>query len=617
MTGVTLAQLESLAARAPSRAVSLHPARRHAPSASDPADVLERARRYLATIPPAIAGQRGHDRTFYAANRLIRGFALDPDAAYTLLAEWNRSCDPPWSEHELRRKLEQAAKQPGPRGFLLTADPPPPGYHARRDGSNTDTSAPIFRNYVWSERTDGETSRRVKIGRRGEDLVTELLTFTGGWPRRVGRALFARDKAGNIHWMLKTGELFAWIDWQFSLDGGRGFEWVGGPDCLSQEAFLEVCRIHCEPWDQVELFPHDPLIPGHFYHHPEVPIDTADGSHLTELVRQFHPHSPEDEDLIRLFFLTLLWGGPPRKRPIFLFEAASGSGQGSGKTTVAIVGSALVGHFISLSPKEKLTDIHNRLLSPEALTRRVILIDNLKALRFSDSDIEGLITTPIISGKQMYTGEGRRPNTFVWVVTSNKPSLSKDLAQRSVIIRVETPVYSPEWEKNVLAYIQDFRWQIIADCIRELRQPSRLPADFIFSRWAEWEHDVLSKAAEPGKLAAELADRRGKVDDDDETGREIADAIRDLVRGRGFNPDTQAVLIPSQVLYDEIVKKFGGPNLSRTSGLRWLYNQGVPGLSKHDANHPYRGGIWRPADKSDEESFFKWADRFGTSGLPE
>jgi hypothetical protein len=119
-----------------------------------------------------------------------------------------------------------------------------------------------------------------------------------------------------------------------------------------------------------------------------------------------------------------------------------------------VIGSSLVGGFVSVSPREQIRDIQTRLLSPEALTQRIVLIDNLKALRFSDSDIEALITTPEISGRQLYTGEGRRPNTLSWVITSNKPSLSKDLAQRSIIIRVTTPVYTPAWERDVTGFIE-------------------------------------------------------------------------------------------------------------------------------------------------------------------
>ena len=84
-----------------------------------PADITERARKYLATVPPAISGQGGHDQTFYAACRLVQGFCLEPAPALALLREWNQTCKPPWSDHELEHKIAEALKEPGERGYLL------------------------------------------------------------------------------------------------------------------------------------------------------------------------------------------------------------------------------------------------------------------------------------------------------------------------------------------------------------------------------------------------------------------------------------------------------------------------------------------------------------------
>ena len=47
--------------------------------------VLERARRYLARVPPAIAGEHGDVHTFQVCCRLARGFALDEDQAMAVL----------------------------------------------------------------------------------------------------------------------------------------------------------------------------------------------------------------------------------------------------------------------------------------------------------------------------------------------------------------------------------------------------------------------------------------------------------------------------------------------------------------------------------------------------
>jgi len=87
-------------------------------------DILERARRYIAAIPPAVAGQQGDTTTYRVCCRLVRGFNLDEDVALAVLTDWNRACEPPWSEHDLKAKL-QSARRYGrePIGALLAGAP--------------------------------------------------------------------------------------------------------------------------------------------------------------------------------------------------------------------------------------------------------------------------------------------------------------------------------------------------------------------------------------------------------------------------------------------------------------------------------------------------------------
>jgi len=73
--------------------------------------LVARARAYLACIEGAVSGQRGHDRTFRAACVLVRKFGLTEPEAWPLLCEWNRKCEPPWSERDLAHKLSDALKQ--------------------------------------------------------------------------------------------------------------------------------------------------------------------------------------------------------------------------------------------------------------------------------------------------------------------------------------------------------------------------------------------------------------------------------------------------------------------------------------------------------------------------
>jgi hypothetical protein len=72
--------------------------------------VVERARRYLARVEPAVAGQHGDLHTFRVCCRIVRGFALSEEEAMAVLTDWNSRCEPPWSERELRDKIDRARR---------------------------------------------------------------------------------------------------------------------------------------------------------------------------------------------------------------------------------------------------------------------------------------------------------------------------------------------------------------------------------------------------------------------------------------------------------------------------------------------------------------------------
>ena len=105
--------LEQLAAKAPAETV-----RANLLTGTTPPAVFERARVYLAKIEPGISGQHGSNPTYRAACKLILGFNLTPEEALPLLREYSQRCQPPWTDEELRHKLEDANKELGPRGAL-------------------------------------------------------------------------------------------------------------------------------------------------------------------------------------------------------------------------------------------------------------------------------------------------------------------------------------------------------------------------------------------------------------------------------------------------------------------------------------------------------------------
>jgi hypothetical protein len=96
-------------------------------------NAYKRASAYLAKIPGAVSGERGHDKTWDAAIAIVRGFRLtEAEAEALLLFEYNPRCSPQWSEKEIAHKVRDAmANGRVPFGYLLDADRRPAVGHAR------------------------------------------------------------------------------------------------------------------------------------------------------------------------------------------------------------------------------------------------------------------------------------------------------------------------------------------------------------------------------------------------------------------------------------------------------------------------------------------------------
>ena len=92
--------------------------------------LILRAAGYVEQMSPSISGQHGHDALFAAACALVNGFGLSPaEAESILLVDFNPRCQPPWSERDIRRKVDQAG---------IVAHNEPLGYLRDRDDSILD-----------------------------------------------------------------------------------------------------------------------------------------------------------------------------------------------------------------------------------------------------------------------------------------------------------------------------------------------------------------------------------------------------------------------------------------------------------------------------------------------
>lgn len=563
------------------------------------------ARKYLEKVEPAISGQGGDAATYRVACKLIGGYGLSVDEAMPLIGEWNRRCDPPWSETDLRRKLERADSSiTGERGWLARAR----DEITRQVGGGGGAGA-VLKNHLLDEYQDGETMRRVVVGLSAWQIMADLYAMTDQWPRRVGGRLFVvRPGSFDPIHLDCANALFAWISGR-ERGSSNSVDWAKGTTCISRTEFFEYLRQEATCYRHIEHFPHEPPLPGHCYLHPELP-PARDFLALDGLINRFNPSTPVDRDLILAYFLTLIWGGPAGSRPAFLItseEDAEGGGRGSGKSTLLEMGALLVGGKLSVGSNADFESIKSRLLSSEGLRVRCLMLDNLKTLRYSCAEMESLITDPEISGKRLYHGEGSRPNHLITGITVNGANLSTDMAQRCVIIKVKRPLYQSGWLGGTRDYIEQNRWQIAADIVATLA--ALPPALECRSRWAEWEGAILSKVQNPQAAQELLTERREEADADEQETAETVEAIVRWLRDLGRDPDKEIIFIRSAELCPVLSEVAGEPIKPRKL-TGFLSQRSVTQLKKY--RHMTRGRGWQWVGPES-----KWDDpMIKTNGLP-
>jgi len=144
---------------------------------------LQRAAAWLSKVPPAVSGQNGHSTTYTAAVGLVHGFGLSEGDALSLLSDWNRSCQPPWSDRELIHKIRDAASKPHdkPAGHLL---------HASGSPQHTDLTRVVFKRPTTTPNpTDSQFKRFLEAAFAPTEVVCICEQVEDGKPNTSGSFL--------------------------------------------------------------------------------------------------------------------------------------------------------------------------------------------------------------------------------------------------------------------------------------------------------------------------------------------------------------------------------------------------------------------------------------------
>lgn len=119
---------------------------------------VERCRRYVAKLPPAISGSLGHHACFHAACECFR-FGLEDGDAWAILQEYNDRCRPPFGERALRHKLDSALERVTSQGQF--------GDKLRRQTEVWRLQKPGEPVAIWQARVHA-IEHRMKQARRGQ-----------------------------------------------------------------------------------------------------------------------------------------------------------------------------------------------------------------------------------------------------------------------------------------------------------------------------------------------------------------------------------------------------------------------------------------------------------------
>jgi hypothetical protein len=406
----------------------------------------------------------------------------------------------------------------------------------------------------------GDESRRCYIS---APKIFELIQEANeGYPRRVGSILFAEcdpppsgvlPTAGSIRYISNEAALFAYLmrecDIRWSNRECVDRETNAKRNPATKKEMYEFSSAEAKPqYKSVELLPHYPQIDGVYYAQCELPEPT--GKALDELVSHFNPETEIDRQLMIAALVTPAWGGDCGARPAFVFTSTHG--RGVGKTTTASLICDIWGGAPSITEREDWESVRARLLSDEALSQRCVLIDNLKT-RLSRSGLEGAITATTIDGKKMYKGQFSRPNNLTWFITANSPSLSRDLAERSIIIKLGEAQHASDFADWRNEFFKNKRAELISDIIDWLSREknSKLKSSSL-DRWSSWQRAILERFPNSNEVAEHYQKRRPEVDCDLEEAEEVAATIRNLIIKNGHDPDFSVVKIPKKILFQEL-----------------------------------------------------------------
>lgn len=519
-----------------------------------PVDVAERAARCIAKIPGAVSEQGGHNQTYHVACVLVLGFGLTPEQALPILQRWNETCQPPWTEKELRHKLDDANKEGGPRGWLLDGR----GYHGPDMGLSRLVSGEPTRQDEAADTDDRPcvvvTTDEYAVNcqalavlvcddtifQRGGHLVHVVHDRMprDGINRAIGTPMIAelpepvlRERlTRNMRFIKQRRDEEGVTEipahppqWCVQAIAQRG-EWAGirplvavvptpilRPDgtIAGQIGYDARTGIYCS--DDAGA-----VVPSH----PTRDDAISSLKLLLDVVRDFPFASAEHQAAWVAFLLTPLarhaFDGPA---PLFLTDA---NVPGSGKTLLCELVSLIVyGRDIARMPNPRDDEEARKRITAVAITGDpLLLLDNVSG-RLGCPAMDAALTGTSWKDRLLSVNEiVDLPLRTVWCASGNNVMLAGDTPRRTVHIRLDSPLEKPELRtdfehSNIKQHVKRHRQELLSAALTVLRayfvagKPQHgIPAWGSYEGWSAIVRETLVWAGlpDPAKTRQELTD---------------------------------------------------------------------------------------------------------------
>lgn len=383
------------------------------------------------------------------------------------------------------------------------------------------------------------------------DLLNDFFARFLNFPCLLGKdMLFDHDRdTHEIIELDKPQKLFAWIN----LKSKKNYLWKSANGFVEKQEFYNMVCQHAHRFELISSTPDFPFNPSTYYTYPTLPPPSPTHEYFNRFCESFTPDGKFGLQLIKAIFLTPMYYKTSATKPSWIID--SRYGKGVGKTTIY----DLIAKLYMCAPIQvhrstfkNSDELDKRLVSNSGRKSKIFAIDNIEG-KFSNEILAQYITASTLSGRAPYSaGEDSRPNNLTYIITCNSAEINGDLTSRSYFLYLKRfNNQNTRWKEDREHYIEQYRWHIFADMLDIISNHKIYDCD-CFSRHRQFEMDVMQAVCDTEEdykgMMEEIQASAVVANVDSESCQEIIDIIANELTDLKFNPQTDSVWIPTNVL---------------------------------------------------------------------